>query len=47
MALLHPADRVPTSSTGRKLHPAIGLVGGFGFIIGMALAVHVVFGLVT
>ena len=47
MALLHSADRVPTSHSGRKLHPAIGLVGGFGFIIGMALAVHVVFSLVT
>ncbi len=48
MAVIHPEDRVigytPTKrATEHKLHPAIGLAVGFGFIIGVATLVHVVF----
>ena len=46
MALRHSAHRASTvhPATGeRKLHPAIGLLGGFGFIVGAALLVHFVF----
>lgn len=43
MALLQSADRVSTPPAERKLHPAICLAGGFGFIIGASLVVHVLF----
>lgn len=52
MALLHPADRFSTASTksthhtDRKMHPCVGLIGGFGFIFGVATLVHVVFNMV-
>lgn len=42
MAMLRLHDSVPGADRNR-LHPAIGLLGGFGFIVGTALAVHVVF----
>ncbi len=43
MALIHLSDRVSTHKAERKLHPALCLAGGFGFIVGGALLVHVVF----
>lgn len=48
MAAIHPEDRAigyaPTNrSTEHKLHPAVGLAVGFGFIVGVATLVHVVF----
>ncbi|MES2860781.1 MAG: hypothetical protein V4701_04880 [Pseudomonadota bacterium] len=49
MALLGSAHRISVagasarSSPQRKLHPSICLLTGFGFIVGSALAVHVVF----
>ncbi|WP_288758948.1 hypothetical protein, partial [uncultured Brevundimonas sp.] len=48
MAVIHPEDRAigyaPSErSTEHKLHPAIGLAVGFGFIVGVATLVHVVF----
>jgi len=51
MAVIHPDDRAaglaPASrSTEHKLHPGVGLAVGFGFIIGVAALVHVVFNVV-
>lgn len=46
MALIHPASRASIPLTKRKIHPAVCLVSGFGFIVGAALAVHVVFNLI-
>ena len=48
MAVIHPQDRAigyaPTKrSTEHKLHPAIGLAVGFGFIIVVVTLVHAVF----
>ncbi|MBN9465597.1 MAG: hypothetical protein LCH57_03310 [Proteobacteria bacterium] len=44
MAVIHPQDRVAhTRRDGRPLHPAVGLMIGFGFIIVVATLVHVVF----
>ena len=48
MAVIHPEDRAVGYAPSRhasehKLHPAIGLAVGFGFIIGVATLVHVVF----
>lgn len=44
MAVIHPQDRIAhTRHDGRPLHPALGLAVGFGFIIGIATLVHVVF----
>ncbi|WP_292086050.1 hypothetical protein [Brevundimonas sp.] len=44
MAVIHPQDRVAhTRRDGRPLHPAVGLMIGFGFIIAVATLVHVVF----
>jgi hypothetical protein len=44
MAVIHPEDRVGHIQRDRApLHPALGLVVGFGFIIGIATAVHVIF----
>jgi len=45
MALIHPSDH--HSSAGRQettKHPMICLAGGFAFIVGAALLVHTVFG---
>lgn len=49
MAVIHPDDRIAYAQPARvqsdkgKLHPAVGLVVGFGFIVGVATFVHVVF----
>lgn len=43
MALAHPG-KVPPARNERELHPAIGLVGGFGLIVLGATAVHILFG---
>lgn len=47
MALLDPSDHTlvrPASSDHQKTnHPFICLLGGFGFIVATAVAVHVVF----
>lgn len=46
MALIHPSDhRSPAGQqeTTTK-HPMICLAGGFAFIVGAALLVHMVFG---
>jgi|GEM_PF-2895500 len=47
MALLDPSDDTfarPVSSDHEKTnHPFICLLGGFGFIVATAVAVHVVF----
>ena len=44
MALVHPG-KVPPARSERELHPAIGLLAGFGLIILAATAVHLLFGL--
>ncbi len=48
MAVIHPEDRVSGLARSsyerpRKMHPAIGLVMGFGFIFTVAGAVHILF----
>lgn len=44
MAVIHPQDRIAhTRPAGRPLHPALGLMVGFGFIVGVATLVHVAF----
>jgi hypothetical protein len=44
MALLDPSDHHHTSSDHQKTnHPFLCLIGGFGFIVATAVAVHVVF----
>ena len=47
MAFLHSTHSGSDTGSRPRLHPAIGLLGGFGFIVGMALAVHVLFSLLT
>jgi hypothetical protein len=44
MALAHPG-KVPSVRNERELHPAIGLVCGFGLICLGATLVHLLFGL--
>lgn len=46
MALTHPTSRPSVPLSKRKFHPALCLAAGFGFIIGTALLVHLVFNLV-
>lgn len=46
MAVLHPSDITRTSASRREpkpLHPAWGLVGGFGLICLAAVVVDLVF----
>ena len=44
MAVIHPQDRIAHAPRDRApLHPAVGLVVGFGFIVAVATLVHVVF----
>lgn len=44
MAVIHPQDRIAHLERDRApLHPALGLLVGFGFIVGVATLVHVVF----
>ncbi|QTC91558.1 hypothetical protein [Brevundimonas goettingensis] len=47
MALLDPSDdtfaRHPSSDHQKTNHPFLCLIGGFGFIVATAVAVHVVF----
>jgi hypothetical protein len=48
MAVIHPEDRVSGLDRSRlehprKMHPAVGLVMGFGFIFVVAAVVHVLF----
>lgn len=43
MALVLPG-KVPPARSERELHPAIGLVCGFGLIALAATAVHILFG---
>ncbi len=47
MALIHPASRASIPLSKRKFHPAVCLATGFGFIVGAALLVHVVFNLLV
>lgn len=44
MALVHPG-KVPPARKERELHPALGLVCGFGLIVLMATGVHILFNL--
>jgi hypothetical protein len=48
MAVIHPEDRVSGLDRSRferpqKMHPALGLVMGFGFIFAVATVVHLLF----
>lgn len=44
MAVIHPRDRViGVGRESRSLHPAIGLIIGFGAIILIATVVHLIF----
>ena len=44
MAVIHPQDRLsPAERSKAPLHPVVGLAVGFGFIVGVATLVHVVF----
>lgn len=44
MAVIHPEDRIARMRGERvPLHPALGLLVGFGFIVGVATFVHVLF----
>ncbi len=44
MAVIHPEDRLHASQTRGSLHPAVGLAVGFGAIVAVATAVHLLFG---
>ena len=44
MALAHPG-KVPPVRNKPELHPAVGLVCGFGLIVLAATTVHILFGL--
>ncbi|MBK6025638.1 hypothetical protein JKF87_11245 [Brevundimonas nasdae] len=47
MAVIHPQDRYARPRReGKPLHPAFGLLVGFGFIFAIATVVHVVFNVV-
>lgn len=51
MALVHPGRPRSVSfsrnaSVRKELHPAIGLLMGFGILVGVAMAVHFVFHIV-
>lgn len=48
MAVIHPEDRIAgleraNHDHSKKLHPAIGLAIGFGFIVAVASVVHLLF----
>ncbi|MBJ7511315.1 hypothetical protein [Brevundimonas sp.] len=48
MAVIHPEDRVSGLDRSpyerpHKMHPAIGLAMGFGFIFAVAAVVHILF----
>ncbi|WP_395944421.1 hypothetical protein [Brevundimonas sp.] len=48
MAVIHPEDRIAglervTPERPHRLHPALGLAMGFGFIFAVATVVHVAF----
>ena len=44
MAVIHPDDRIaPMRGEKAPLHPALGLAVGFGFFVGVATFVHVLF----
>ena len=48
MALVHPGKPRAVSfsrdtSVRKELHPAVGLLMGFGILVGVAFAVHFVF----
>lgn len=50
MALVHPGRTRALSydrraSAAKPLHPAVGLLAGFAILIGVAMLVHTVFGL--
>lgn len=47
MALIHPAHHASVPLSKRKIHPAVCLAAGFGFIMGSALLVHLVFNLLV
>ena len=48
MAVIHPQDRIAhTPRTHGRLHPAVGLAVGFGFIVAVATLVHVLFNAVV
>jgi len=47
MALTHPTPRNSLPLSKRKLHPAVCLLTGFGFIIASALLVHLLFKLLV
>ena len=44
MAVIHPEDRLPVAERHGRLHPAVGLGVGFGAIVAVATAVHLLFG---
>ncbi|WP_295705654.1 hypothetical protein [uncultured Brevundimonas sp.] len=46
MAVIHPEDRLPASETHGRLHPSVGLAVGFGAIVAVATAVHLLFGVI-
>ena len=46
MAVIHPQDRLPASETHGRLHPSVGLAVGFGAIVAVATAVHLLFGVI-
>jgi hypothetical protein len=45
MALVHPSRSRPLG-TKRELHPAIGLMAGFGILVLVATVVHLLFSLI-
>lgn len=48
MAVIHPQDRFARPRReGKPLHPAFGLLVGFGFIFAIATLVHIVFNVVV
>lgn len=51
MAVIHPEDRIAGLDRAprdkpHELHPAVGLLVGFGFICAVAAGVHVLFGVI-
>lgn len=45
MALTHPPSRTSVPLSKRKFHPALCLLTGFAFIVGLAVLVHLLFNL--
>ena len=47
MAMIHSPSRTPVPLSKRKFHPALCLVAGFAFIVGLGVLVHLLFNLVV